>query len=56
VLATQSPGAIAPEDASARLRWCTIDEAARLAGEDNLRITLSRVAEALAVSPGPGGD
>ena len=56
LLATASPDAIVPEDASARLRWCTLDEAARLAGEDNLRITLARVAEVLAVAPESGRD
>ena len=55
VLATASPDAIVAEDASARLQWCTLDEAARLAGQDNLRVTLARVAEVLAVAPRPGG-
>ena len=56
LLATESPDAIVPEDASARLRWCTLDEAAHVAGQDNLRITLARVAEVFAVEPGPGSD
>jgi 8-oxo-dGTP pyrophosphatase MutT (NUDIX family) len=47
VLATESPDAIVAEEASARPRWCTLDDAARLAGEDNLRLTLARVAEVL---------
>ena len=55
VLATAAPDAIVAEDASARLQWCTLDEAASLAGQDNLRVTLARVAEVLAVAPRPGG-
>ena len=54
LLATESPDAIVAEDASARLRWCTLDEAERVAGQDNLRITLARVAEVLAAGPGVG--
>lgn len=56
LLATESPDAIVAEDASARLRWCTVDEAARVAGQDNLRITLARVAEVFAAEPGSGSD
>ncbi len=54
VLATEFPDTIVAEDASARLRWCTLDDAARLAGKDNLCVTLTRVAEVLPVAPGPG--
>jgi 8-oxo-dGTP pyrophosphatase MutT (NUDIX family) len=56
VLATETPDTIAPEDTSARLHWCTIDEASNLVGEENLRITLARVADLLASVPASGRD
>src|SRR5207248_10521616 len=45
VLATPSPDSAVPEDSNARLRWLPIDEAITTVGEDNLRITLQRIAE-----------
>lgn len=44
VLATEHPDRIQPEDDGAPLRWLTIEEAAALTGEDNVRETLRRVA------------
>jgi 8-oxo-dGTP pyrophosphatase MutT (NUDIX family) len=48
LLATAEPDEATPESPSATLRWLTVDEALALVGEDNLRTTLSRVAELLA--------
>jgi 8-oxo-dGTP pyrophosphatase MutT (NUDIX family) len=50
LLATDRPDQATPESPSAALRWLTIDDALALGGvvgEDNLRITLVRVAERL---------
>jgi 8-oxo-dGTP pyrophosphatase MutT (NUDIX family) len=47
LLATDAPGSIRAEDDSAPLRWCTLDEARELTGEDNLRVTLDRAAALL---------
>ena len=43
-LATAAPDAATPEDETARLRWLPIDDAIASVGEDNLRITLRRIA------------
>ena len=50
VLATARPDALVPESPAARLQWLTLDEAATEVGEDNLRVTLDRVAALLAAS------
>lgn len=47
VLATDSPEATRPEKPGADLRWLSIPDAQQLAGPDNLRETLARVAELL---------
>ncbi|MGH9230879.1 MAG: NUDIX hydrolase [Acidimicrobiales bacterium] len=50
ILATGRPDELTPESPSAALRWLTVDEAAALVGVDNLRTTLTRVADLLASS------
>lgn len=50
VLATSHPDDAAPESPEAELRWLSLDEAMEAAGEDNLRITLERIAAALAAT------
>jgi 8-oxo-dGTP pyrophosphatase MutT (NUDIX family) len=47
VLATARPEDATPESPGAPLRWLTVDDARALVGEDNLRTSLSRVAELL---------
>jgi 8-oxo-dGTP pyrophosphatase MutT (NUDIX family) len=47
LLSTRRPEAAMPETPSARLRWLTLAEASSAVGEDNLRITLARVAALL---------
>ncbi len=47
LLATAKPDEAMPESSSAALRWLTVDDAMVLVGEDNLRTTLTRVAELL---------
>jgi len=49
LLATAKPDEATPESPSAALRWLTVDDALALVGEDNLRTTLVRVAELLAL-------
>jgi 8-oxo-dGTP pyrophosphatase MutT (NUDIX family) len=51
LLATNRPGEATPESPLAVVRWLTVHEAMALVGEDNLRVTLGRVAELLG-SPG----
>jgi hypothetical protein len=48
LLATATPDDATPESPSADLRWLAIDDALALAGEDNIRTTLVRVAQLLA--------
>lgn len=50
VLATATPEEATPESPSAALRWLSVDDATALVGQDNLRTSLTRVAELL-----PGG-
>ncbi len=47
LLSTRQPEAASPERPSARLRWLGVDEAIAEVGEDNLQITLARVAALL---------
>ncbi len=47
VLATDSPDTARPERPTAPLRWLTVPEAQDVVAEDNLRVTLSRVAPLL---------
>ncbi|MGH9111428.1 MAG: NUDIX hydrolase [Acidimicrobiales bacterium] len=47
VLATSHPDDATPETPEAELRWLSLDEALEAAGEDNLRVTLERVAPVL---------
>jgi hypothetical protein len=47
VLATATPDEATPESPEAALRWLTVDDALALVGEDNLRTSLTRVAELL---------
>jgi 8-oxo-dGTP pyrophosphatase MutT (NUDIX family) len=47
LLVTDSPTAVVPESAAARLRWVDIDAARDDVDEPNLRVFLSRVSEAL---------
>ena len=47
VLSTGRPEAAMPETPSARLRWLTVEEASSAVGEDNLQVTLARVAALL---------
>jgi 8-oxo-dGTP pyrophosphatase MutT (NUDIX family) len=47
VLATEHPDDIVEESAGATLRWLSVDEAYELIAEDNLRVTLDRVAPGL---------
>jgi 8-oxo-dGTP pyrophosphatase MutT (NUDIX family) len=47
LLATAKPDEATPESPSAALRWLSVGDALALVGEDNLRTTLSRVAELL---------
>jgi 8-oxo-dGTP pyrophosphatase MutT (NUDIX family) len=44
VLATQHPHLARPEHASAQLRWLSLDDAASLTSEDNVKETIRRVA------------
>jgi 8-oxo-dGTP pyrophosphatase MutT (NUDIX family) len=44
VLATQRPDAARPENATARLRWATLDDAAALTASASLKLTLGRLA------------
>jgi 8-oxo-dGTP pyrophosphatase MutT (NUDIX family) len=48
VLATDTPDAIEPENATARLRWLDAGEAVDAVTEDNLLVMLRRVADLLA--------
>lgn len=48
LLATQRPDDVVPEDPGSPLKWLTIDEARALAGANNIRETLDRVAGVLA--------
>lgn len=50
VLATSHPDDAAPESPEAALRWLSFDEAMEAASVDNLRITLERIAAALAAT------
>jgi 8-oxo-dGTP pyrophosphatase MutT (NUDIX family) len=50
LLATAKPDEATPESPSAALRWLDIRNALGLVGEDNLRTTLTRVAELLVLS------
>jgi 8-oxo-dGTP pyrophosphatase MutT (NUDIX family) len=43
LLATRTPEAIVAERPDAQMRWLSLAEANELTGEDNLRVTLSRV-------------
>jgi 8-oxo-dGTP pyrophosphatase MutT (NUDIX family) len=47
LLATDTPDAVAPEHATAPLRWCSLDEARELVTEDNLVTTIGRAEAAL---------
>jgi 8-oxo-dGTP pyrophosphatase MutT (NUDIX family) len=47
LLVTARPGDAVPESAAARLRWLPIQEALDLVAWDNLRVTLTQVAEHL---------
>ena len=47
LLATERPDEAVPETPSAPLRWLSFPEAAELTGNDNVRITLERVAQLL---------
>jgi 8-oxo-dGTP pyrophosphatase MutT (NUDIX family) len=47
VLATETPEAIVPESATARLRWLPVADAVTFVAEDNLRVMLRRVADLL---------
>jgi 8-oxo-dGTP pyrophosphatase MutT (NUDIX family) len=47
VLATEDPEAARPESRAAPVRWLTLDEARAVVSEDNLSVTLERVAEVL---------
>jgi 8-oxo-dGTP pyrophosphatase MutT (NUDIX family) len=53
VLATGRPDAARPEHPEAALRWLPVDGALALVGVDNLRETLTRVAELFRRGPGP---
>lgn len=46
-LRTADPSAARPEDDGSPLRWLPVDEAMRLTGNGNLRVTLSRLAALL---------
>jgi 8-oxo-dGTP pyrophosphatase MutT (NUDIX family) len=50
VLVTARPGDVVPEHAGAPLRWLPLAEAAAAVREDNIRVTLARVAELLAAT------
>ena len=50
VLATQRPDAARPERETAPLRWLSIDDALRLAREENVRETIRRVSRLLATN------
>jgi hypothetical protein len=50
VLVTARPGDVVPEHAGAPLRWLPLAEAAAAVQEDNIRVTLARVAELLAAT------
>jgi len=52
VLATARPDDAVPERPEAPLRWLPVDEAAVAVGEDNLRVTLGRVARLLGATTG----
>src|ERR687897_1559877 len=52
VLATSHPDDAAPESPEADLRWLSFDEALDAAGEENLRITLERIAAAVHAARG----
>src|ERR687897_2369264 len=52
VLATSHPDDAAPESPEAELRWLSLDEAMEAAGEENLRITLERIAAAVHAARG----
>ena len=43
-LQTTTPDAVQPEDDAAPLRWLSLDQALQEAGQDNLRVCLSRIA------------
>jgi 8-oxo-dGTP pyrophosphatase MutT (NUDIX family) len=51
LLATDAPDAVVPESAAARLRWVPVDDAGSVATNDNLAVTLSRVAQLLGGGP-----
>ncbi len=53
VLATGQPEAVVPESPTARLRWLALPQARAAVAEDNIRVTLDRVA-GLLVPPAPG--
>jgi len=52
VLATGHPDLIAPEEERAPLRWLSLDEAAAVAGDTNLRDTLGRLEPLFAAQSG----
>lgn len=52
VLATGRPDEAVPEGPDAPLRWLAVDDATVAVGEDNLRVTLGRVARLLADATG----
>jgi 8-oxo-dGTP pyrophosphatase MutT (NUDIX family) len=49
VLATSTPQSIRPENPDARLRWLSLPDAAEATSEANLRESLARLAQRLAV-------